>query len=303
MRILCTFPGKFGDLLWALPTIRALARRIGTPIDLLLAAPLASIVPLLQAQPYIGRCVADPDWQTENTAPISPRVPHGREDVISPYDYTLHLGYRGWPERALPFETLHTCNYANQFPRVIEVGTHPIPEAELCLEEPWITPPPALRPYQSWEIVTGFTDEHFELKVGLVTLLDLARGTGSVSHDEVRIAGRDIAHYTSAAPGSRWAREMYCCPPDDGWIEQAHLFQRARVFLGCCSALHVLAVAMGTPVVLMEPNPHRHHPIFYPLGMDGPQVTLVRGNDGLPTFDSRHVFDTLQRVLARKDPQ
>jgi hypothetical protein len=72
------------------------------------------------------------------------------------------------------------------------------------------------------------------------------------------------------------------------------------VFLGDCSAWHVLAMAMGIPVVLVEPLEARWNPIFYPLGMDGPQVTMVRGNDGNPTFDARHVADALTRALASR---
>jgi hypothetical protein len=54
---------------------------------------------------------------------------------------------------------------------------------------------------------------------------------------------------------------------------------------------------MGKPCVIMEPMTERLNPIFWPLGQDGPQVTLVRGNDRQATFDARHTAETLERVL------
>ena len=59
----------------------------------------------------------------------------------------------------------------------------------------------------------------------------------------------------------------------------------------------VLAVALGVPAVIVEPNPMRHNPIFWPLGMDGPQVTCVKGGDGKPTHDARHTADVLREKL------
>lgn len=292
MSILCTFPGKFGDLLWALPSIRALARRTGEAVDLLVAAPFASICPLIEQQPYIGRCRPDPGWLTQDTAPITPRVPN-REDVISPYAQIFHLGYRAWPERALPFETLDCLN--EQYGVATRRGEYvsapvDINDWELHLETPWITTPDTQAGRIAW--CYGFTDEHFELKYGLVQLL-------TEVNPRVRRWARAGADYPPVRVGGspRWTTEAD--ESEVSWGDSVTLLRSAGAFLGDNSALHVLAVASGTPVVMMEPNPTRHHFIFYPLGTDGPQVTLVRGNDGLPTWDARHVRDTLTAVLAR----
>jgi hypothetical protein len=98
-------------------------------------------------------------------------------------------------------------------------------------------------------------------------------------------------------PGSRWQTEAW--HGITSWETAAGLIASSQLFLGCCSALHVLACGLGVPVVLMEPNPHRHHVNFYPYGTEGPRVTLVRGNDGQPTFDARHVLDAVRAGLAR----
>lgn len=277
MRILCTFPGKFGDLLWALPTIRALAARIDGPVDLLLAANLAPIAPLLRAQDYLQHVWCDARWLTVDTAPISPRVP---VEVPAGYDAVYHLGYTGWPRRPLPYEILDIFNGHHR-----DVPIDPLLDGELALDRPWITMPTAYAATYRWPWVYGFTDEHFELKHGLVQLLTYGP----------RFAAGLPACAIGANP--RWMDEAG--EPSTSWEDSARLLRHADVFLGCCSALHVLAVAVGTPVVLMEPNPHRHHPIFYPVGQAGPQVTLVTGNDGLPTFDARHVRDVLTSRLTQ----
>lgn len=286
MRVLATFPGRHGDILWALPAIRALSGRIGAPIDLMVGGAFRSICPLIAAQDYIGRCWADPFWVTQDTAPISPRVPPGAQNPPSDppvWDLVLHLGYRGWPARPLPFETLDCLN-EQLAPLALQGFGHTTPriaDEELALQEPWITldgPGPPV------EFVAGFSDEHFELKVGLVTLLsDMSQPWCVI-----------------APPGGRWDRERpkgsYPLQTGD-WMMHARTLRNADRALCCCSALHVLAVAVGTPVVCMEPAEARWNSIFWPVGTVGPQVTVVRGNDGRPTWDARHVRETLEGVL------
>jgi hypothetical protein len=75
MRVLVTFPGRYGDLLWALPSVRAVSEAIGGPVDLVIAGPFGSIVPLLEQQDYLGTVTARPDWVVQDTAPMTPRTP------------------------------------------------------------------------------------------------------------------------------------------------------------------------------------------------------------------------------------
>lgn len=277
MRVLCTFPGKNGDLLWALPTIRALSRRIGEPVHLQIPGRFAGIADLVQAQPYIQTIYVATDWTMEDTAPISPRVPPATIDIQQ--DMTFHLGYRDWPLPDLPRHTLQTLNYENQ-------DLLPFSESELCLQEPWITVPPHdnfSKFYWPW--CYGFTDEYFELKYGLVELL---------TKKPHRWPGR--LPPISVGANDRWREEGGNAPMS--WLESAALIKQSIAFLGCCSALHVLAVAIGTPAIIMEPQEARWNSIFWPLGMDGPQVRVVRGGDGKPTWDARHVRDTLREVVT-----
>lgn len=280
VRILCTFPGKFGDLLWALPTVRALSRRIGEPVHLAVGSPFASITSLIEAQPYIRRCWNLAAWEVQYTAPMTPTLPPATvyaQPIEERYDHVFHLGYRGWPALPLPMETMACLQ--QQLPDALG----PITLQDLDLSTPWITEPapPAPRRTASRGIAVGFTDEHFELKYGLTALL-----------------GQHRQYACTIGADPRWINEGGRLPRT--WEASVRILQDSRAFLGCNSALHVLAVAVGIPVVMMEPNPHRHHDIFYPLGRTGPQVTLVTGNDGLPTFDARHVRAALDQVLLNR---
>lgn len=289
MKILATFPGKFGDLLWALPTLRALSRRIGEPVDLLTTQDMASIIPLLTQQPYIRHAFANSHWVDADVYPLERRQPppEGVEalQVQLRYDHILHLGYPDWPQRGLPYYTLDTLN-THAAARELALF-----DADLHLEEPWITAGARADWQYAWggpqHIAVGFSDEHFELKVGLWHLIE----EGDF-HRGVAVIGQSPRWQDEAGKGTM------------NWAESVATLQQAHVCLACCSGLHVLAVACGIPVVMMEPSEARWNKIFYPLGDTGPQVTLVRGTDGLPTFDARHVADTLHSVLtAQKAPR
>lgn len=290
--VICTFPGKFGDLLWALPTVRAIAETIGGPVSLQIPAGLRSIVSFLSRQPYLDRIYVDTAWQTIDTAPRQPIQPpwvlHCSDsepiesariytETEAPYALVCHLGYREWPHLPLPFEVERIAQeeYADAIHRL----TGKMLRATRL--DPWLRPAWDLRPYAR-PLAIGFTDEYFELKFGITQLVS-HQASARFGHPGVFV-GNSPRWGTEAGPG-RYA-----------WEDAASWIAVADVFLGCCSALHVLAVGLGTPVVVMEPNPHRFHPIFWPLNGCGPRVTQVRGGDGQWTFDARHVWETILAV-------
>ncbi len=261
MKTLVTFPGRFGDIAWMLPTARAISEAIGEPVDLQIAGEFTSMVDLLLQQPYLRSVWADPRWGMSQGWE-APRLPEDHDRVI-------HLGYRRWPALPLPYETAQQGGLI-----------------DIDLEWPWITVEP-------WRlvpdpVVCGWSDCHFELKVGLLALL----GERAALCDE---DGNPWYSRNLAAPGSRWVTEARGAATS--WLEAAQRIAAADLFLGDCSALHVLAVALGKPCVIVEPMAARHNSVFYPYGMDGPQVRVVKGLDGKPTWDSRHVSDALEVAL------
>lgn len=284
MQILTTFPGRHGDLLWALPTVRAIADTYGELVDLVVSAKYGSLAPLIERQPYIGEVHVLQAWGLEESAPIGPRVPPAldadyREDA---YARVYHLGYEGWPTPNLPMDIWRRA--ARQEEREIELQP-------IDLTRPWITPPSSARYLSPSDLAVGFSDEHFELKYGIYFLLYKRYGL------QPGASYRTVMNISGAAASPRWQQEAEAFGPD--WEGAAAWISNARCFLGCCSALHVLAVALDVPAVVVEPNPHRLAEVFWPLGFDGPRVQVVRGGDGLPTWDARHTAEAIEAVWAR----
>lgn len=279
MRILVTCPGRHGDILWTLPVLRELERATGAAIDLGVSPKYQGICDLAKAQPYLADSYPLTGWEIEETAPMTPWLP---PTLPTGYDRVIHLGYRGWPSRPFPFE--HYGRMIEQLPP--ELPLPPTPDLSPWLtREVWISPD---RPI----VAVGFTDEWLELKAGI--LLALAHRFRTVT----------FFLFVPWQP-SRWSREyghswpknvaVCCCDLRN----VARLISSASVMLGCNSVQSHIATGLGVPVVMVEPASARHHPIFYPHGKDGPEVQLVKGNDGEPTFDARHVGDALAPHLER----
>jgi len=269
MRILVSHPGRYGDLLWALPTLRALAHSYEEQVDLLLSPAYSSesFRRLLSCQPYIGEVLVAEDWAIQESAPITPREP---PSWPTRYDRAIHLAYEGWPSLPLPYEIYGLAEKQT-----------PVLKWPFDLDVPWIAPP---YPLPATQIALGFSDEHYELKTGLFWLLrqhfipDVMEDS---SHVLVNLSG-----------GARWQGHSL----DADWETAAAWIATCGVFVGCCSALHVLACALGKPVILVEPASARHNDVFYPYGKTG-RVELLLGTDGQPTFDSRHLIDAIEARL------
>lgn len=270
MRILITFPGKHGDLLWSLPTVRAVSEHFGEPVDLLVSSAYGStaFLSLLQVQPYIKLAGSIMEWPFVDGKPLPP----GHLDILpAEYDRVYHLGYDGWPQAPLPM-TVHARLWQQW-----QDKDGPVPT--LDLDRPWITPEWVTGPYP---IVVAWNEFYFELKVGLEAIIDPPDGP----------VQREWANLST---GPRWQAE-YQLPAVD-WMTLAASMATAKVILCDCSAPHVLAVALGKPVLVMEPCEDRWNPIFWPFGMDGPRVKCIKGLDGRPTFDARHVKDEIEKAL------
>jgi hypothetical protein len=277
MNILCTHPGRHGDLLWALPTVRAL-HAAGHQVTLALSEKYSSLAPLIRQQEYVQYVHVLPEWEIREDAPITPRSPGVFTNIpnILEINHVVHLGYDGWPSVALPYYVYLTCQ-----------REHPdLPIAPLDLERPWIT---ATSYPHGAEVVVGFSDEWFELKLGLVVL-----------------TAQDRRCSILEAPHSRWAQEIRenICDGVEGfeeviadWERAARYIASANLFLGCCSALHVLACAVGTPCVIAEPAEARHNPVFWPYGKDGPRVLAPKGNDGRQTWDARAIRESIDHFF------
>lgn len=89
--ILATCPGKLGDLIYCLPTARALAAHAGRPLHLATSALCAPAQGLLAAQPYVERAFIDQNWQLQE---IGLGYQPWRMAEPPEYQAVYHLGLR-----------------------------------------------------------------------------------------------------------------------------------------------------------------------------------------------------------------
>lgn len=294
--IRATHPGRFGDLLWACPTLRALAEASGAPVELVISAKYGSLGKLLEDQPYIGNVIVDHGWLIQESAPITPRTPPGAEEG------DVHLGYEGWPEPTLAEDVYRrTFAWWHQIPAVTIMPP-------LDLQTPWISTP-TIRPVPTAPqarpcLWLGWSEEHFELKVGITVALAIRfpqidfwwlRPWGG-RYDEVdHTAGATQRAWEGAGHALAGAHQNVAMVRAD-WVVTAGIAQSCRGYLGCLSSQWVLANALGIPAIVVEPNPHRWNKVFWQDG--GGRNRMVLGNDGDPTFDVRHIGDAVQEWLV-----
>jgi len=219
-KVLCTFSGKFGDILWSLPTVRELSRRHEEPVDFAIMPQYKSLLDLLGLQPYIASARVIPNWECTGSPcgdqPWQP--PHECEEG---YEHVYHLTYRQHPGMggapALPL-----CDFT-AWQQGIKLRTPVVPF--ITAESIDIFPPPP-QPV----IPVGFNGDYWDMTTQFRFRLTAA--TASL------LSWIDI----SALP----------------WMQAASLISQMGIFVGCRSALWVLAMGLGARTIVYEPNPSRH---------------------------------------------
>lgn len=117
MKVLCTFAGHYGDILWSLPTARELAKRCGGKVDFAVMPQFESLVPLLSHQSFIDKAFALENWKLEHECygcqPWQSPQFDGRDQYEKVYDLT----YRSHP---------HSMRLAEWTARQAEVSLPPV---------------------------------------------------------------------------------------------------------------------------------------------------------------------------------
>ena len=100
-RVLATFSGRFGDILWSFPTVRELSRKHSEPVDFAIMPQYKSLLPLLDSQSYIEKAIALDDWECVGSPcgdqPWQPPVKYEQG-----YEHVYHLTYRQHPGMGCP---------------------------------------------------------------------------------------------------------------------------------------------------------------------------------------------------------
>lgn len=233
MKVLATFSGKFGDILWSLPTVRELAKRHGGPVDFCIMPMYRSLLALLEAQPYIkAACVSEKWGELYSGSPYGDQpweapVPEGAYDIV------YHLTYRAHPVFPL---MLHIAGSVG-----VTMPDQPLPFIDILElnDDP---------PYG------GTVAVHYGDKTGLSSMVGLIED------------GNAYVTYGFNADFAQSKRDFICrlmqALPDVGfvdvglheWCYAARLIKASRLFVGCRSANHVLALGLGQKILIYEPH-------------------------------------------------
>jgi hypothetical protein len=95
-KFLATFSGRFGDILWSLPTVRALSQMNGAKFDFACMPQYRSLLPLLSCQSYIDKAFVLEDWICTGS-PHGDQPWHPPKHVEATYERCWHLTYKGHP--------------------------------------------------------------------------------------------------------------------------------------------------------------------------------------------------------------
>jgi hypothetical protein len=236
MKILCTFSGKFGDILWSLPTVREIHKReyvTGTheidtqELHFGIMPQYESLLPLLNAQSYIDKAFVIPNW-------ICAGSPHGDQPweapVLEGYDKVYHLTYRYHPGKNEPLidfiarQQGITLSNPVPFFSTLPGLIGNIEERSDIIKR--------LKLKQVYPTVTyAFNDSMIEQKI---RFLEGVKDRLSTDKLHEMVNWQDV----SKLP----------------WQHAAHMINNSICFLGCRSSNYVLACGLGQKVFVYEPN-------------------------------------------------
>lgn len=96
--VLCTFSGKFGDILWSLPTAREISKRHHVPVDFQVMPAYDSLTELISNQEYINCASVNQGWHCEGSPHgDQPWFPQNNESLQHMYEHIYHLTYKSHP--------------------------------------------------------------------------------------------------------------------------------------------------------------------------------------------------------------
>ena len=236
-RYLCTFSGKFGDILWSLPTAKYIAEQVvGQSVDFAVMPYYQSLLPLLVSQPYIEHAFIVEDWlRTHSNHGDQPWQPP--KHVEEKYERAWHLTYRGHPGISAP--TMPLIDFVAYQQGIGFNGWKPVPFLEVSDEDvEALGAPVHFSSGQMPEVIRekrliaySFNEQYAEQKKEFFeTLWGKTRDTNLEFFNVAEV----------------------------GWKEATWLIKKALVYVGDRSACWVLANGVGQQIITFEPHPSRH---------------------------------------------
>jgi hypothetical protein len=239
-KTLCTFSGKFGDILWSLPTVRELSRKHNEKVDMGIMPSYRSLLPLLQQQEYIDTAFVNEPWACEGSPyGDQPAIPQNDEALRYQYENVYHLTYRHHPAPNQPLVDFIASQQGIVLPEPV------------C---PFISTGAAIFPAHANEADNQYWD----------LILTKAGRWKNKPEDFIAYSFNELYADQKGA----FLNTLRSLLPDEQFIETNKLSWRmatfviksAKAFVGCRSSQYVLASGVGQAnIFLYEPHPARHH--------------------------------------------
>jgi len=223
MRIACTMPGKIGDALYALPTIRQIAKETATKIDFYTSDYCLPMRRLVEYQRYINAFYESPGYKIE-------RMDMGCQPYTMPvhpgYDVIYHLGFRTVPDQAI-HQFIYKQTFGHDYPLPIE---YDYPKINPPLTKPYICIAPRGN--------TSFNDLFSDIATkcisnGIAVAVIGGNGDNQLAYKErfVDFTGKDM-------------------------LDTLSVLSHAHGFVGLMSAMLVLANGFDFPRIAVHDNIH-----------------------------------------------
>ena len=256
-KYLCTFSGKYGDILWSLATAKRLAERIvNSKVDFAVMPYYEPILPMLASQSYIDHAFVIKDWvrthsnhgdqpwqppqvvTADGKTEVKAQVRHETEDLvgdtINTYDRVWHLTYKGHP--GITAASMPLIDFI-AYQQGVGWGNEP------CV--PFLT-------------ATDHSDEFAKIELTLGNCLDVMRQGRLISYAfNEQYADQKKVFFESLYQQTEGLVEFFNIASLT-WPAALYAISMSKFFVGCRSANWVLAMGLKKQTITYEPHPARH---------------------------------------------
>lgn len=243
--ILCTFPGKYGDILWALPTVREISRITSQKVDFYVMPYYENLMGLLACQEYIDTPGVIGNWvRTHSNFGDQPwQAPEGTtlqrigdlEVVEKKYKQVWHLGYRAHPGVTAP-----------EMPLVDFIAY----QQGIKLKQPVVPFLDVDDDVDGLAMQTTFTGGSF---MSVVRKNNLVAYAFNDQYEHSKDEFFKALWLEMQGTGIEFFNLNHTV-----WKEAAWILKSSLAFVGDRSACWVMAAGFGKKAIIYEPHPARH---------------------------------------------
>lgn len=221
---------KIGDLLFCLPTAKALAKKHNLPVDFYTSQYCQPVLSLLEYQGFISRAIVPPSYKIEG---YYRGIQPWQMPVTEEYEHIYHLGFSDWP----------VTNMIDYYAQIVDIVPEqyqidcPYYPDETIVDRSILKDRP-LALCVTTPIPLSWFEQIIHAVHGKVPIIQLGESNGEI----------------------RWWAENKKMP---GFLDTASIFKHCRAFFGSRGANTVLSIAFSEmqSIIVLPKNgmDHRHN--------------------------------------------